>query len=649
MAIDFDIDDDAPASGDFRALESGAALGLALAVASREKADAFLDAQTDIARLQKEHLHEQRGLVFGHLEWQGFSDLMRAGWQVVLAVLGLIAFIAILTALWNASRADGLIVDAFSVAPSFEQRGIGGDVVAGDITGKLADIRAAAIANSYSLSRDVTSDREKEIKVEIPDTGVSIAEVWKYLRQWLGHERHVAGNLRENGDGTITLTASLDGGGTISASGRASELAALEQSVAEKIFATFDPVNGINYLTASGRHRDAYLAAQRFVPMARTLLERSDSYALLGYTGATATGDLEQAVARARAGIAIDPSVAVVHIMAMRYSHLLGRDETAVAESRAILSLHNEDQPLAHQTGGFESMKAQAAALTATLEGDFAHSVNSNCARGCRIVGTMVSQSEAFAQMHDPRAAGTLLAQALAIGSPDPGSVEEARLAIAGDTGAWDAAIVAGKAAWVSALAPSTDTSPRYLAQEAAVEVLPSLALAQAHAGHFSEALASIGKTPADCVPCNTARGEIDRLEGDTDGAASWFARADGEAPSIPFADTDWGAMLLARGDLDGAIAKFAAANEKGPHFADPLELWGEALVAKRRSDLAVAKFADAAADTPNWGRLHLKWGEALLWSGDKDGARKQFALAAQLFLTPSEQTELARVRGAHG
>ncbi len=78
-------------------------------------------------------------------------------------------------------------------------------------------------------------------------------------------------------------------------------------------------------------------------------------------------------------------------------------------------------------------------------------------------------------------------------------------------------------------------------------------------------------------------------------------------------------------------------------------EMWGEALMLKNRSDLARAKFEEANEYAPNWGRLHLKWGEALLWSGDKAGAKKQFAIAAGLWLTQAENSQLARMRSTHG
>jgi tetratricopeptide (TPR) repeat protein len=138
-------------------------------------------------------------------------------------------------------------------------------------------------------------------------------------------------------------------------------------------------------------------------------------------------------------------------------------------------------------------------------------------------------------------------------------------------------------------------------------------------------------------------RGRIAAIEHRWNAAAHWFNMVSARSPSIPFADTDWGAMLLQKGDPAAAIEKFKSAHRKGPHFADPLEGWGEALMMQNRSDLALAKFEEANGHAPNWGRLHLKWGEALLYSGDKGGAGKQFAIAASLDLTTPERRELAQ------
>ena len=153
---------------------------------------------------------------------------------------------------------------------------------------------------------------------------------------------------------------------------------------------------------------------------------------------------------------------------------------------------------------------------------------------------------------------------------------------------------------------------------------------------------ALIATTPGDCYDCVRTRGLIAAEAKQWGRADYWFARAVGQAPSIPFAYVDWGQSFLMRGDSDRAIQKFKTANQKSPHFADALEGWGEALMAKKDSG-AAAKFEEAAKYAPNWGRLHLKWGEALAAAGKKDEAQKQFALAATRDLSATDKAELAR------
>jgi len=174
--------------------------------------------------------------------------------------------------------------------------------------------------------------------------------------------------------------------------------------------------------------------------------------------------------------------------------------------------------------------------------------------------------------------------------------------------------------------------------------IWPWLSYAWAMRGDHKKARDLIARTPHDCTLCLEMRGRIAEAAGDRRGAAFWYAQAMDDAPSLPFAALDLGAMLLSHNDRNGAIAKFHLANARGPHFADPLELWGETLMQENRSDLALAKFEEAARYAPNWGRLHLKWGEALRFVGRKDDAKKQFALASSLDLTTDEEAELGKV-----
>ena len=625
------------------------ALNLALDGASRdprlsEAIASFLARQESLLAKQSHHLDEQtRRIGLGLIDQRLTMAL-----KILTVIVGVVLACGVATTVWKATEARGLVVDAFSAPPDFAQRGIGGDVVAEDVMGKLVTIRSFAMDHSYSISNDVTKDGG-DIKVEIPETGVSITEAWRLLRGWLGHERHVAGSLREFGDGKIVLTATVDGEEIVSLSGVPADLASLEENAAEQIFGRFDPVNQINYLAATGRTVRACAAAAAYVQIAQTMLERSDAYSLWSYTTAFATGDLDLAIDRTRVAIDIDPNLAVAHIQLMRFERIEGRDESVLAEALKVLSLKDADQPLAHQGRGFANMRMQSAGLIGKLTGDFTAASEWECAHQCSLAQQRIYQSHFAALRHDVAAARMLIRQALAAGLKSESDFAEAQYWIAAETGDWVAAAADAKRAAAADRNGSGDMNPRYIAATQATRYTPLQAQALVRLGDFAAAHAAIDKTSGDCYDCVRARGAIDALQKNWGGAAYWFSDAVKQAPSIPFAYYDWGRMLLAKGDFDGAIARFAAASQKGPHFADPLEAWGEALMAKNRSDLALAKFAEAARYVPNWGRLHLKWGEALLWSGDKPGAAKQFALAAKLDLTADDRAQLTRIEALHG
>ena len=615
--------------------------------AGGEDAREYLREQIELTRLQKENLIELNAFELSHLRWRSFNDRMKGAMQIMLVAVGALIVVAIGAAVWNAGRASGLVVDAFSAPPDFESRGMGGDVIAGDVTDRIAAIRATALGVTFSSSGDVNKDRSKDIKVEIPETGVSISEAWRYLRSWLGHERHLTGSLRELGQGQIALAVSLDGVDTITESGSSSELAKLEQKAAEDVFGEFDPVNHINYFTAQGRFPEAYAAAEHYVTVAQGSAARAHAYEL--YSFATArTGEIDLAIRRARVGIEIDPQVAAGHYVTMRMDFGLGRFEDALREARAILPLRNEDQPTQHQGAALAKIQTYARGTIALLLGDFANADGRYCAFGCDDSERFLARAALAVSRHDVAGSRLELAEAQAAGPVDPENVAATRYLADLELGVWPAAIADATSARVIARAPQGDMSRRIIDVVAFHDYRPEFAVTEAHAGWFAAAHRDIDATPGDCVPCEAARGDIDAVEKKPAAAAWWYARAIRDAPSVPFAYTKWGAKLMAKGDYDGAIVKFAQANAKGPHFADPLEMWGEALMQENRSDLALTKFEEADKYAPNWGRLHLKWGEALGYVRRTDEARKQFSIAAGLDLSAADKTSLAKWTALH-
>jgi tetratricopeptide (TPR) repeat protein len=635
MADDFDDEAGKPSERG----ANPAALDAAMAGANSDEAREFLRRQSRLTELQEEILRDEHALEMSHFKWRRFNDQMKGALQILTALFGVALVVALIAAIWSASRADGLVVDAVSVPPRFAEAGMTGEVIADDLTNRIAAVRDTANAHSIAHSKDVKSERDEEIRVEIPDTVVSLAEVWRYLRGWLGHERHLSGNLRATADGGIALTVSLDGANVATFTGRTNDLDRLEQEAAEHVFQGVDPSNYILYLYSQGRSADSIAAIKHLVAISDSPSMRSDGYALWGNWARHFAGDLPLCVERERFAAAIDPKALPPHMELMFADQNLGHDEDALREARNIPNFRQEDQYAWREGGGFADVMATAAVTSQLLTGDFAAATSQPCGL-CNGIEEMLGRAEYAARAHDIAKGRALIDEARSSGTTDREDMERAQYFVDRESGDWQKA-VADARGYAVAIGGRSD---RLRAVQVRAFALPLLAVALANAGDFAQAHAEIDKTAADCVACITARGDIAALEGNTGAAAFWFAKAVEHAPSVPFADTDWGRMLLRQGRYDAAIAKFKAAHDKGPHFADPLEMWGEALMQKNRSDLALAKFEEANKYAPKWGRLHLKWGEALAYAGHKDAAEKQFVQAAGLTLSAGDRAALSRV-----
>ncbi len=625
------------------------ALDEALAMGSHgpmdPRAGAYLEEQTRLARQQAENLREQNAFELSHLRWRRFNDQMKGALQIMAVALGALLVAGIGAAVWNASQAEGLVVDSFTAPPDYVARGMGGDALAADLTHRIQAIRTLAINNSIASSSEVSEGRD-DVKVDIPETGVSLGEVWRMLRAWLGHEQHVSGSLREIQDGTLVLNAAFSDGAVVSETGKPTDLDAMETRAAEEIFAHVDPTNIVIYFWTEGRAKEAMAGAANLVSIpARNTAERASEYALWANFTRDAIGDVPLAEARVKVGLALDPKITVAHHELANAEFALGHNEGTLHSEYLALAQNKADQPKILQGGrAFDSTRKNALARVAKILGDFGEAERIACGASC-IPDSPAVGAYLDARRHDVRGAYGLLAVARATVSDDPVYAQDATYYAAFDENDWQKAIAAArKRPEALATLVRTGTALGYLDLLNRTGTTPLLAIALAKSGDLAGAQAAIDATPLDCYTCVQARGVIAVEKKDRASAERWFAEAVRQGPSIPFAYLDWARLLAAKGDLNGAIAKLELATDKGPHFADTRELWGELLILTRRSDLASQRFASAAKDAPNWGRLHLKWGEALLWSGDAAGAKKQFAIAGGLFLTAGERSELARV-----
>ncbi len=166
----------------------------------------------------------------------------------------------------------------------------------------------------------------------------------------------------------------------------------------------------------------------------------------------------------------------------------------------------------------------------------------------------------------------------------------------------WPAALADARAcdAWLDA----HTSANKLFGRVRAVWIQPLEALAMAKAGDVAGAETLVSATPLDCYLCVRVRGGIAAIKQDWTSAERWFSEAARQAPSLPFAFSEWGEMRLAKGDIDGAIAEFEAAHKKTPHFADALKGWGDALARQGQAKLALAKYDEALKYAPNWQEL---------------------------------------------
>jgi hypothetical protein len=628
--------DDAEAIAISGADGDGAAESLALAGASRAKADAYLEEQTGLARLQKQNLIEQNAFELSHLRFRRFSDYARFALEVAGFLVVLLVVCGLATMVWSAVRDRDLVVDAFQVPADVAQSGLTGSVLAGHVLDKLGRMQASTLSMAQGAGSYRANDGD-QIRVEIPTTGISIGELDRYLRQWLGHETRVSGDLVRTPKGyALTVRYGSQPGTTVAGD----NLDTLAGEAAERLYAAARPLRYADYLAARGRYAEA---AAIVVPLAGrgSAQDRAQAYvawATLLYQQGDVQGQFEKSELATR----LDPSNAAAWDELDAGAFNTGHREKALQAEETVLSLIRQGK-----AADLNPDMAQTLPITIAADLAMDKGAPQEAAVACqKALDANILTDCTTTFLSDYELRGHNVGEARRISALIPAKDSEGRDAPE-SVGALSKLTVEAED-WPAALA-FTKKEDELLAKlpnelwRQHRQLWPNLAYIMVRDGDFPGGEALIAKTPLDCDNCLMMRGRIAAVVRDWKAAERWFSLASARMPSIPYCDAHWGEMLMAKGDFDGAIAKFESAHAKGPHFADPLEMWGEALIAGNRSDLALAKFEEANKYAPNWGRLHLKWGEALWWSGRRSDARKQFETAAQLDLSAAEHASLRR------
>ena len=587
-----------------------------------------------------------------HRAWQIIGERVGAILKIMSAVVGALVLIGITAFLWSAHRASGMVMDPFSVPPALDRQGLSGAVVAQQLLDKIAALesgtQSARAASSYENS---LSDSKG---VVVPYAGVSLGELRREARDWLGSENHVSGDVVQLPGERIAISfRTLGESGRVE--GAQADLNALLDQPALAVFKATQPYRHAIWLSHNGGTTDQFRAI--FMQLGKSPDLRDRIWALHGMANMASSSDEESKAFEERA-LKLRPGFLPALSNVPSYARRAGHDEEAfrlwVTSAKGLLAGEDDYTPSHAKHYGLGA-KANAAALTgdltkaAKLKSEAAEYTadDTNTANG------PFEAAEAWSAAHD---FPTAKAQLAAVGYLDPARRAEAEkltgpqrslellLAIATDDFATQASETLTLIASSSrAAAATTDARVRKNMMETVDSLRPSAAVLLAQAGRTREAREMIAPSPTTNDSVLRARAFVAALSRDP-AADHLFAAAAARTPSLPAAQAMWAEALVRTGRYAEAETQARAALMLGPNSAAAQRLLGEALLAQRKTVDAERAFAAAARIEPQWGAVQMRWAEALWRLGKRDAARARLAAASRMALNPGDRQLLAHM-----
>jgi tetratricopeptide (TPR) repeat protein len=559
----------------------------------------FLRDQSHLLKVQAKHLEDEHALRIAHLRNQlreesvrRFGLRLRVGFQLFIALVATVIGVGGAIILHDAVTSRQVVVDAFEAPPALATRGVSGTVVAGALLDELTRMREATRTNSVS-KRDVTSAWSHEVKVSLPDAGISLTELSRLLRERLGHDIHIGGALLQTNSGGLALTVRGDGVAARTFTGSSDELDTLSVKAAQYVYAESQPVQWAIYLENEFRYENEVA----FIKSVYARVGPDDRPYLLNAWGNAESdiiGNAPEVLAMYRTALKLKPDYWVAYFNVIWALTEVGKEEDAWQASQQFMqkTLKVPEVAPLYSNSHLLVWDLQAALATEQSDAD----TNAGLGTSDTSLGPFAAVTQSL--LHDT-AAAELTLQTLKIDTRDiagPVMIHFARGLLAIEANDTAKAASEMDAAYASIGNPLVDGN------------IPArlrcwVALAEEAARRTDKADAVL-KTAGTFVDCYRFRGDILDGRGDWAGAQKAYADAVMLAPDLPAAYFSWGTALARHDDLAGAEAKLREANRRGPHWADPLKAWGDVLLKQGKTRDALAKYDEALKYAPNWKQL---------------------------------------------
>lgn len=564
------------------------------------KTEEFLSDQSQLLKVQKKHLEEEHAARLHYLRGQAREvDIrrlglrLRVGFQLFIALVATVIGVGIAVMLHDAFNSRSVVIEPFESPSPLAARGITGRVVAGAVLDELAHMQDAT-RSSASAKRDLSGAWSNDVKLAVPDTGISLAEVIRLLKARFGHDLHIGGDLVETRAGGLALTVRGDNVSSKTFIGTADELNKLTVQAAEYVYAKSQSRQWAAYLGNAGRFEEQ-IAFCRSVYASSDPADRPYLLTAWGQALQRAGHPMAEGLVLFRAAVKLKPDLWFAHTNIQNTLWAFGDEEGAWRAGENMRKVAG-GRPGRARGRDYENWDT----LTWNL-GDWLDSVvadaSANAGVGTSSNSAWIEIADIQARLHDPQAAE--LALQTTQGDPKEPAIAALTHFIRGR--------LAAEAGEVLRAAAEMEAFEAAYADPAVSSSIPSfncwIAPVEEAARHPDKADAAL-KTGGHYVDCYRFRGDIMDGRGDWPGAQKAYADAVALAADLPAAYYSWGVALTLHGDLAGAEAKLKDANQRGPHWADPLKAWGDVLVKQGHVQEALAKYDEALKYAPNWAAL---------------------------------------------
>ena len=564
-------------------------------------AASFLIEQTRLVKIQIKHFEHERVLAIDAALRKKFSDRMRLTLQAIATSIAVCAFLWLVVIIWGSVTSEAVVVEPFDTPPTLTASGLSGKIIAAEFLDKLQNLQAQTrgIRKAVRTSSAWASD----IKVEVPETGVSLGELERILHQRLGRDTHIGGDLLLTPSGQYALTVRGDNVPAKVFSGDPKDLEQIVSNAAEYVYGRAQPHEYAVFLENARRFDDANQFLKDNFSLAKTDSERAELANAWG-NALVIKGDHAASAEKYRLAISLDPPNWKARGNLINEERVAGDEERSWQDSRSFFkdaeSRPADQRPeLRLYVNPYESTWAWLRFVTC-LQADAAR--NQGQGALANIDGPLIA--DAYYQLHDPQSARKFLATS---NSGDVATQSEEYLARGyeavslGDLPSAIAALENFREVWRRDPAIRQDHN----------DSLCFLGLVLGLDGRLPEAEAAFSEA-GPWARCAAYRGTVFHHAGNRAKADAIWAGGLRRAPDLPVIYVERGAAELTDGDVKRALLDAEAAHSRAPEWADPLKLWGDVLAREGKRGEATKKYDEALKFAPNWQELQISRDRAL-------------------------------------